>query len=192
MHYSFPDDLYLLCNIWGCMCSTDSLKSWWYIFNSSNQKYHPSAILSYYPVVLCLRWLYHHILSVASYRSWESWVVVSIINAQSMMYANNWVHYGLRVVFTCLHITPSRYYHYAYLCEGVQNCSNSLANAMLTQWSYCRLAHQAFDITSLSGILCECLRLSSCSQISFANLIKWDMDSTFISIWIWMVLVFIQ
>ena len=40
---------------------------------------------------------------------------------QSMVYANKWVHYGLKVVFLHLHITLSHYRHYVDSSEGIGN-----------------------------------------------------------------------
>ena len=36
-----------------------------------------------------------------------------ITTVQSVICANNWAQYGLKVVFVCLHITLSHYHHYA-------------------------------------------------------------------------------
>ena len=54
-------------------------------------------------VVVCLRWLYHHTLSV-SYISGEIWVSLLVLVCSLMMYANNRIRYGQIVVFVCLHI----------------------------------------------------------------------------------------
>ena len=37
------------------------------------------------------------------------------------MGTNNWLHYGLAVVFVCLHITLSHYHHYADFSEGIEH-----------------------------------------------------------------------
>ena len=42
-----------------------------------------------------LRWLYYHILSSITYISREHWDLVSIIDVQSMVFANDRIHYGL-------------------------------------------------------------------------------------------------
>ena len=47
----------------------------------------------------------HYILIVQM----EFWFFTSI---QSLMCPSNWVHYGLKIVFICLHITLFHYYHY--------------------------------------------------------------------------------
>ena len=46
--------------------------------------------------------------------------LVSIIDVQSMVFANNRIHYGLQVVFVCLQTTPSHYHHYAELSESIE------------------------------------------------------------------------
>ena len=65
--------------------------------------------VSTFPIVVILfhgcvpEELYHHILSVVSYISWESWAFASIIAMQSMMCASNWVQYGLSVPDSKIH-----------------------------------------------------------------------------------------
>ena len=63
-------------------------------------------------MVVYLNGLYHHALSVTSHISQDSWVSVSNI-MQPKMYADNWVYYGLKVIFLYLYITPFHYHHYA-------------------------------------------------------------------------------
>ena len=116
------------CNIWGCMCWTGPFKFRWlkgYIYNPSNRKYPPFPLLSYFSVVVCLRWLYYHILSSITYISREyrdlvSNICVQSFDVQSMVFANDRIHYGLEVVFVCLQITPSHYHHYADSSEGIE------------------------------------------------------------------------
>ena len=55
----------------------------------------------------------------------DHWDFVSIIcvqpiDVQSMVFANDRIHYGLQVVFVCLQITPSHYHHYADSSEGIE------------------------------------------------------------------------
>ena len=69
--------------------------------------------------------MYYHILSYITYISREHWDLVSIIcvqsiDVQSMVFANDRIHYGLQVVFVCLQITPSHYHHYADSSEGIE------------------------------------------------------------------------
>ena len=82
-----------------------------------------------FSVVVYLGWFVHHILSVSSYtRTPEKTVFVSITIMQSMMCVNNWVHYGLKVVFVCVHIISFHYHHYAELSESVEHikCSSCI------------------------------------------------------------------
>ena len=37
-----------------------------------------------------------------------------------MMSANNWIRFGLQIVFVCLYITTSHYDHCAKLSEGIE------------------------------------------------------------------------
>ena len=73
---------------------------WLMWLSSSNRKYQPFPLLSYFSVVVCLRCLLHHILS-------RNWDFVLIIIVQFMMSANSPIRYGLQIVFVCLYITPS-------------------------------------------------------------------------------------
>ena len=61
-------------------------------------------LLSYFFVVVCLKWLCHHILTV-SYISRESWILCLLLLCSLMMCANKRIHYDSMVVFVCLHIT---------------------------------------------------------------------------------------
>ena len=56
-------------------------------------------------MVVCLRCLWHHILSPIVY------TYISIV--QFMTSANSRIHFGLQIVFVCLYITPSHYHHCA-------------------------------------------------------------------------------
>ena len=67
-----------------------------------------------FSVFVCLRWMYHHMLS-ASYISRESWCCVSLSLCSLVICANNWVHHGPTVLFVSLHITLPHYHHYAYI-----------------------------------------------------------------------------
>ena len=71
-------------------------------------------------ILLRLDISYYHILSSITYVSREHWDPVSITDVQSMVFANNRMHYDLYVAFVCLQITPSHYHHYADLSEGIE------------------------------------------------------------------------
>ena len=80
----------------------------------------PSSLSSYFSVVVCLRWLYHHVLSV-SYIFRKSWVLSIQLLCRLMMCAYTRVHYGPMVVFVCFHIKLLCYHHhYADLSEGIE------------------------------------------------------------------------
>ena len=46
--------------------------------------------------------------------------VFSLFDVQSMVFANDRIHYGLQVVFVCLQITPYHYHHCADSSEGIE------------------------------------------------------------------------
>ena len=83
------------------------------LLSSSNRKYPPFPLFSYFSVVVCLRCLLHHILSliVYSFRENREFVFISIV--QFMMSANSRIRFGLQIEFACLYNTPSHYHHCA-------------------------------------------------------------------------------
>ena len=105
---------------------------------------HLAQCFVIFSVVVCLRLLYYHFLSSITYISREYRYLVAIIDGQSMVFANDRIHFGLLVLFVYLQITPSHYHHYADLSEGIEL------------------------LKYLSGICNRvCLRLRQFSQVSF-------------------------
>ena len=83
------------------------------LLSSSNRKYPPFPLFSYFSVVVCLRCLLHHILSLIVYTFRENREFVSISIVQLIMSATSRIRFRLQIVFACLYITPSRYHHCA-------------------------------------------------------------------------------
>ena len=81
--------------------------------SSTNRKYPPFPLISYFTVVVCLRCLLHHILSLIVYTFRENREFVFISIVQFMTSANSRIRFGLQIVFVCLYITPSHYLHCA-------------------------------------------------------------------------------
>ena len=77
----------------------------------------PTVVI--FSVVVCLRWLHHHRLSV-SYTSQERWVLCLLLLCNLMMCANNQVNSGPMVIFLCLHMTLPHYLHWADPSEGIE------------------------------------------------------------------------
>ena len=73
----------------------------------------------YHIVVVCLRCLLHHILSLIAYTFRENWNFVFIIIVQFMMSSNRRMRFGLQIVFVCLYITSSHYHHCAKLSDNI-------------------------------------------------------------------------
>ena len=90
------------------------------LLSSSNRKYPPFPLLSYFSVVVCLICLLHHILSVIAYMLRENREFVFIIIVQFMMSANILIHFGLQIVLVFLYSTPSHYRHCANLSKGIE------------------------------------------------------------------------
>ena len=85
------------------------------LLSSSNRKYPPFPLFSYFSVVVCLRCLLHHILSLIVYTFWEKREFVFIRIVQFMISANSRIRFSLQIAFVCLYITPSYYHHCANL-----------------------------------------------------------------------------
>ena len=104
-------------------------------------------------MVVCLRWLSYHILKSITYVSREHWDFVSIIcvqsiDVQSMVFANDRIHYGLQVMFVCSPITPSNYHHYADSSESIEliKCSSGICcRVCVWDWDY-SLNYLSFNI----------------------------------------------
>ena len=101
--------------IWGCMCSTGPFQFNWlrgYI-HSSCYYHHQPYRLSYFSVVVCLRYLLHHNISLIAYTFRENRDFVFIIIVQFMMSAGSRIRFGLQIVFVYWYISPSHYHHCA-------------------------------------------------------------------------------
>ena len=68
------------------------------LLSSSNRKYPPFPLLSYFSVVVCLRCLLYHILSLIAYTFRKNRKYVCIIIVQFMMSANIRRLFGLQIV----------------------------------------------------------------------------------------------
>ena len=90
------------------------------MLSSSNRKYPPFPLLSFFSVVVCLRCLLHQILSLIAYTFRENPEFVFIIIVKFMMSANIRIRFGLQIVLVCLYSTPSHYHHCANLSEGIE------------------------------------------------------------------------
>ena len=134
------------------MCSTDPFQFRWlkgYIYSSCYYHHQVSA----FPIVIIF---FHSRVSemfVTSYSRIvytfrENWDFVFIIIVQFMMSANSRIHYGLQIVFVCLHITPSHYHHCANLSIdiGLMKCLPYIFCRVCEQdWAY-SLSYPLFNI----------------------------------------------
>ena len=88
------------------------------LLSSWNRKYPPFP-LSHSSVVVCLRCLLHHILSLIAYTFRENREFVFIIIVQFIMSAYIRIRFGLQIVLVCLYSTTCHYHHCANLSEGI-------------------------------------------------------------------------
>ena len=102
--------------IWGCMCSTGPFQfgDWKDIFISHVIIIIKSEVSTLTIVVIlfcgCVPEMF-----VTSYS-----VTYCIYITQFMMSANSRIRFGLQIVFVCLYITPSHYYHCANLSADIE------------------------------------------------------------------------
>ena len=90
------------------------------LLSSSNRKYPPFSLLSYFSVAVCLRCLLHHNLSLIAYTFRENREFVFIIIVQFMVSANSRIRFALQIVLVCLYNIPSHYHHCAKLSEDIK------------------------------------------------------------------------
>ena len=113
--------------IWDCMCTGPFQFRWLKGCIHSSCYYHNqigSINLTHcyhmFSVVVCLRSLLHHILSLIAYTFQENRDFVFIIVMQFMISANSRTRFGLQVVFVCLYITTAHYHLCANLSEDIE------------------------------------------------------------------------
>ena len=131
------------------------------LLSSSSRKYPPFPLLSYFSVVVCLRCLLHHILSLIAYTFRENREFVFIIIVQFMMSANIRIRFSLQIVVVCLYITSSHYHHCANLSEGIEliKCLSELFCRV------CKIKHIIFVIHyTICGTVCFQFTRSSCDD----------------------------
>ena len=104
------------------------------LLSSSNRKYPPFPLFSYFSVVVCLRCLLHHILSLIVYTFRENWEFVLISIVQVMMSANSWIRFGLQIAFVCLYIMPSHYHYCANFIWRHWTYKMPVRYALLSVW----------------------------------------------------------
>ena len=88
---------------------------------SSNRKYPPFPLLSYFSVVVCLRCLFHHVLSLIAYTFRENGEFVFIIIVKFMMSAN------IRILWVCR--------SYSFICT-VHHLIIIIVQTYLKHWTY--------------------------------------------------------
>ena len=107
--------------------------------------------LSYFSVVVCLRRLLHHILSLIAYTFRESRCFVFTVIAQIEMSANSRIGFDLKIVSVCLYTSPSHYHHYAKLSEDIEpiKCLSDI------YFRVCKIRHILSEIHyTICGAVC--------------------------------------
>ena len=131
------------------------------LLSSSNRNYPPFPLLSYFSVVVCLRCLLHHILSLIAYTFRENREFVFIIIVQFMMSANIRIRFGLQIVLVCLYCTPSHYHQCTNLSEGIEliKCLSDIF------YRVCKIRHiLSFILYTICGAVCFQFTHFSCDD----------------------------
>ena len=123
------------------------------LLSSSNRKYQPYPLLSYFSVPVCLRCLLHHILSLIAYTFRDNRDFVFIIFVQFMMSSNSRMRFGLQIVFIYLYIT-SHYHHCANLSEDIE-LMKCLSDIFCRVWEWDKAYSLILSIIQYMG-LCVC------------------------------------
>ena len=97
-------------------------------------------LLPYSSTVVCLKWLYHHMLSI-SYISRESCALFRLLLHSFMMWANSQIHYRPMIVYVCLHFTLPHFLHYTDVSEGIEIMFRYIL------WSVCLRLTQFFQLS---------------------------------------------
>ena len=112
------------------------------LLSKSNRKYQPYPFLSYFSVVVCLRCLLHHILSLIAYTFRENRDFVFIIIMQFMMSLNS------QIVCICLFVKSSHYHHCANLSEDIEliKCLSDIFCRVCEWDKVCSLSYPLYHI----------------------------------------------
>ena len=114
-----------------------------------------------FSVVVCLRCLLHHILSLIAYTFQENLHFVFTIIAQFMMSANNRMRFGLQIVFVCLYITPSHHHHHPWANFSEDNWTYKMPVTYILSSVWVRLnTFYQFSIIQCMGLCVFSLPIS--------------------------------
>ena len=157
-------------------------------------------IVVIFSVAVCLRWFYHHMLSV-SYISLESWVLCLSLRCSLMMCANNRVHYEPMAVFVCLYITLPRYYHHGDLSDGIglpkcllgtfclkcvfkiKKISSIIFNAINGDMRF-QLTHSCYDCENACTLCYYHHQIGSMTHLALFRVKSWNNGMRFMSFYI--------
>ena len=120
------------CNVWSCMGWTDPFKCRWSSWYACKTSFYfiiesnlSTNVVIFFRPWLCVWGVWTIIFCQLFHLDYWKLSYVSITTVQSMMCANNWVHYDLKVAFACLNITFYYYHHCVDMPEsiGYMKCS---------------------------------------------------------------------
>ena len=127
------------------------------LVSSSNWKYQLYPLLPYFSVVVCLRCLLHHILSLIAYTFRGNLDFGFIIIEQFIMNANSLMRFGLQIVLVCLYMTPSHYHHCANLSEDIEliKCLSDIFCGVREQDLAYSLGYPLYNTWGISLVMIE-------------------------------------
>ena len=119
-------------------------------------------------MVVCLRCLLHHVLSLIAYTIRENREFVFIIIVQFKVSANIRKRFGLQIVLVCLYSTPSHYHHCANLSKGIEliKCLSGI---------FCRVCKIKHILSVIHYTVCEAV----CFQFTHLPCDDWENMYTF-------------
>ena len=127
------------CNIWGCMCSTGPFQLLFHVIIIIKLEVSTLPIV----IIFCHGWVPE--MFVTSY-SVTYWICIPGKPGFCFHYyfavyefKYNRIYFGFQIVFSCLYITPSHYYHCANLSEDIKfiKCLSDIFLRVCEQdWAY--------------------------------------------------------
>ena len=126
------------------------------LLSSSNRKYPPFPLLSNFSVVVCQRYLLHHIRLLIAYTFRENREFVFIIIVQFMMSANIRIRFGLQIVRHLIIIIVQTYLKALSLQNACQiyfvECVSKIKHTLsVIHYTICRAVCFQFTHSSCGG-----------------------------------------
>ena len=107
LDFSVTFPFFFFCNMWGYLCSTDQIEFQWSRGYTCNSSYCYNQIGS-----INLSHCYHILPWFCVWRGCTFKL--------SPSFTNSWIHWGMKIIFFCLHISLAYYHPYADISESIE------------------------------------------------------------------------